>query len=402
MKLVYIIGTYPSLTTTFIDREIRALRGWGVEVQVVSIRRGQNQVSAEQEMLREGVIYLLPVSPFKLLMANLYFILFAPLRYFGTLLYLITRPHRSLKSRLMTFLHFFEGVDAAYVLRSHIFHDIHAHFVDRAATVAMAASRLLGRPYSVTAHARDIYVDPVILPEKLAGARFVATCTAYNKSHLSSIINDANKIRCIYHGMDVERYQPKPRAEGKTLVLSVGQLKEKKGFPYLFEACQLLKEQGYDFKCEIIGEGPLHNSLQTEIERLGLKDTVVLLGAQAHQNVIRKYEEAQVFVLPAVPGSDGDRDGIPNVILEALAMELPVISTQHSGIPEVIESGVNGLLVPVEDANSLAKAIAEVLDNPTLGRSFGERGRKKVMEGFSIDANVGKLLNEFQLIAGEN
>jgi len=302
---------------------------------------------------------------------------------------------------MMTLLHFFEGVDAANELRSRGVQHLHAHFVDRAATVAMVAGRLLNLSYSLTAHARDIYVDPVLLPEKLAGARFVATCTAYNKNHLSEIMKGDERIKCIYHGMDVERYVPNSRDGGRALVLSVGQLREKKGFPHLLEACRLLKEMNFDFRCDVIGEGPLHNELQQEIERLGLGNIVTLLGAKLHQDVIRKYEEARLFVLPAVPGSDGDRDGIPNVILEALAMELPVVSTQHSGIPEVIENDVNGLLVPVADAPALANAMAKILKDPKLGYTFGKRGRKKVLDEFSIESNVGQLLKEFIAVVGE-
>lgn len=401
MRLAYIIGTYPSLTITFIDREIRALRSWGVDIQVISIRRPHNKVSVEQDELKKGVIYILPASFIKLFVTNIYFILTRPVKYFGTLFYLLSQKHRNLKLRMMTFLHFLEGVVAADELRTLGIQHLHAHFVDRAATVALVAGRLLNLSYSLTAHARDIYVDPVLLPEKLTGAQFVATCTAYNKNHLAEIINGDEKIKCIYHGMDVERYVPNPRGGERALILSVGQLREKKGFPYLFEACRLLKEMNFDFHCDVIGEGPLRNDLQQLIDHLDLGDVVTLLGANSHEDVIRKYEEARLFVLPAVPGADGDRDGIPNVILEALAMELPVISTHHSGIPEVIVSDVNGLLVPVADAPALANAIAKILKNPELGRTFGALGRKKVLDDFSIESNVGQLLKEFKVVVGE-
>ena len=399
LKLAYIIGAYPSLTMTFIDREIRALREQGVQIQVVSIRRPLGRLSPEQEELKPDVIYLLPFSISLLIIGHLYFACLHPAAYFGALVYLLTRSHPNLKSRWMTLLHFLEGVHAAYLLRARSCAHIHAHFVDRAAIVALVASRLLGVRYSVTAHARDIYVDPILLPEKLSGAKFVATCTAFNKAHLSKLIQDnlADKISCIYHGLDMANYQPQPLIpNGKPLVISVGQLREKKGFSFLIEACRLLKAWGYEFECQIVGEGPLRGPLEKQIRQYSLEGMVILCGALPHQEVIQKYGQATLFVLPSTPGPDGDRDGIPNVILEALAMTLPVVSTQQSGIPEVIENGHNGLLVPSADAGALAKAMVGLLDNPVLGRQLGERGRQTVAVRFNLEQNVGQLLREFR------
>ena len=185
MKLAYVIGTYPSLTTTFIDREIGLLRRQGVGIQVFAIRRPTRLLSPEQEDLRHGVVYLLPVSWARFLTGQFGFALAHPVRYFSLLFYLLTRPHPDMASRWATFLHFAEGIYAAVIMRPFGCDHIHAHFVDRAATVALVASRLLGIPYSITAHARDIYVKPILLPEKISGAAFVATCTGYNAAHLA-------------------------------------------------------------------------------------------------------------------------------------------------------------------------------------------------------------------------
>jgi len=404
MKLAYVIGTYPSLTTTFIDREICLLRAQGVEIQVLSIRLPARLLSPEQEELREGVLYLLPASLRTFLVGQLRFALAHPLRYFGLLFHLLTRPHPNLASRWMTFLHFMEGVYAAAIIRTLGCDHIHAHFVDRAATVALVASRLLGIPYSVTAHARDIYVEPVLLPEKISGAAFVATCTGYNAAHLSALVlnGQGRKIKRIYHGLDTRNYMPEAHGNHrKAMLLAVGQLKEKKGLGYLLEACQLLKERGYEFECQIVGEGPLRPVLEEQIRSLGLEDAVSLCGALPHAEVIRKYQQAVIFVLPSVTAADGDRDGIPNVILEAMAMQLPVVSTAQSGIPEVVENGVNGVLVAPTDARALATALAQLLDFPELRRRLGEQGRHTVLENFDLERNVGQMLVEFQQTAGE-
>lgn len=398
LQVAYIIGTYPLLTTTFIDREIRLLRQQGVTIDVYSIRRSSRKLSPEQKAAQEEVTYLLPVSPLLLLLAHLYFVLQRPAVYWRTLFYLLTRPHPTLKARLKTFLHFGEGVYAAYLLRERPYDQIHAHFVDRATTVALIASRLLNIPYSATAHANDIFVDPILLPEKIAEARFVATCTNYNKTHLETLLNGekGGKLRCIYHGLDTSRYAPPARSIGDyPLILAVGQLKEKKGFPYLLEACRLLQDWGYDFHCAIVGEGPARGQLEEQIRRLGLEGTVSLSGALAHADVIQKYRLATIFVLPCILSADGDRDGIPNVILEAMAMELPVVSTRHSGIPEVVEDGCNGLLVPPAEAKPLAEALAQLLDDPDSRLKYGMKGRETIIEAFTVESNVNKLLREF-------
>lgn len=404
MKLAYIIGTYPSLTTTFIDREIKILRTWGVQIKVVSIRRPLNKLSPEQVELQRDVMYLLPVPILSFIWGHLYFALIHPDIYFRTFFYLLTRPHPNLKSRWMTLLHFGEGVWAAQVLRIQSCEHIHAHFMDRATTIALVASRLLSTTYSFTAHARDIYVDPVLEVEKLSEAKFVTTCTAYNKDYLSRRLQNGlgEKVKCIYHGLDVVNYQPvTPTPTLKPLLVSVGQLKEKKGFTYLLQACRLLKYWDYEFQCELIGNGPLYKSLAAEIHQLCLEDVVTLCGERTHHEVIQKYRESAIFVLPSVLASDGDRDGIPNVILEAMAMNLPIVSTKTSGIPEVLKDGVNGLLIPPADPYALAKALAFLIDNPSLRLKFGKRGRQTVIEKFSLERNVCELMSEFKHVTAE-
>jgi glycosyltransferase involved in cell wall biosynthesis len=397
-SIIYINGTYPGLTTTFIDREVMALRSMGVRLQILSIRQPWTKLSAEQEALRKDVTYLLPVKWLPLIISHLSYALTKPKHFFSTLVYLLTRPHPSLRARLMTLIHFVEGVYAAYMLRHTPGQHLHAHFIDRAATVALVASRLLGIPYSVTAHASDIYVNPVLLKEKLTNAKFASTCTAYNRSYLSQFGKDLfnHKLLCIYHGLELERYVNEQHTRtGRPIILSVGQLQERKGLSYLVEACGILRDRGVQFECRIIGEGPLRPTLQEQIHQLELEDYVRLVGALPHEEVIAQYQEATVFALPAILGKDGDRDGIPNVILEALSMGLPVVSTAHSGIPEVIEEGVNGLLVPPEDAQAFSSALERLICDPEMGNAFGKAGRKIVADRFNPEKNARRLLEAF-------
>ncbi len=393
-KLVYLIGTYPLLTTTFIDREITLLRQWGIDLQIISIRRPPAEIplSGHQIALGRDVLYLLPVNVLKLLSSQVFYAVARPRAFFGTLFYLLTRPHPGWTSRLKSLLHFGEGVYAAYLLRRQQFHEIHAHFADRAGTVALVISRLTGKPYSLSLHAaEDIFVHPTLLNEKIMGARQAVTCTLYNKAHLETLLgqNLAHKITHAPHGLDLTLYRPGSRIlNGKPLILAVGQLAERKGFAHLVEACFLLKRDGYDFRCEIVGEGPQRGTLEGMLARLGLEDRVALCGALPHEAVVEKYREAALFVLPCIQSADGNLDGIPNVLLEAMAMQLPVISTRVSAIPELVEDGVNGLLVEPGDAAGLARAAATLLESPQQAGRLGRRGRESVLAGYNLEANV--------------
>ncbi len=398
-RIAYIVGAYPLLTTTFIDREIDLLRRLGIVVDVVALRRPHGSLSPDQQRLVDHVEYVLPVSASHLARSHLAFMLGRPVTFWRTLLHLLSRPHPTLRSRLKTMLHFGEGVHVAYLLRPGRHDHIHAHFVDRATTVALVAGRLLDLPYSATAHANDIYVRPVLLPEKLSEARFVVTCTQYNARHLRSVADGANAdIVCIHHGLDLTRYEPNGAAPHRPLILAVGQLKEKKGFAHLVDACAILRDRGYDLTCRIVGEGPDRPALESRIRDGGLTDIIELTGALDHEDVVAQYRTAMVFTLPCVTGADGDRDGIPNVVLEAMAMERPVVSTWHSGIPEAVADGVTGVLVEPGDPCALADALGRLLDDAQLRRDMGRRGRKRVAEMFDIETNVRTLVTRFEQV----
>lgn len=398
LPVAYIIGSYPLLTTTFIDREIESLRASGQPIQILAVRRPQGTLSAEQARLGRDVTYMLPLNVLTFFMAFFAILLSRPTAVASVAWYLLSRPGQRPKARAMTAVHLLQGIYAAHLIRPWRPAHIHAHFADRATTIALVAGRLLDIPFSFTAHANDIYVNPVLLDEKMAGAKFVATCTGYNQQHLVALANGSGgKIKRIYHGLDAAAYQANgqhDKSGPRERLLAVGQLREKKGFTYLLQACRALLDAGYDFDCHVVGGGPLREALAAEIEALDLAQTVQLLGAQPHERVVAEFGQASLFVLPAVLGADGDRDGIPNVILEAMAMELPVVSTDHSGIPEVVHDGQTGLLVPPADAPALAKALARLLDDPELGRQMGRNGRQFVLANFDIDRNAALLLDE--------
>jgi glycosyltransferase involved in cell wall biosynthesis len=267
----------------------------------------------------------------------------------------------------------------------------HAHFGQEATTVAMLASRLTDIPYSFTAHAYDIYddlrVDQELLKEKVRQARFVVTVCDHNRRVLTTLCGQkvARKIIRIYNGIDIAQFRPDPLvARQPGLILAVGRLVGKKGFRDLVRACRFLQDNGTSFKCLIVGEGEERDRLNQQIGALGLKDRVTLLGPLTQEEVLRLMREATVLVLPCVVSSSGNQDGLPSVLIEALAVELPAISTTLSGIPEIIEHGRTGLLVPPGDSMSLASTIEQVFGNPGLRERLARAGLRKVRAQFDV------------------
>jgi colanic acid/amylovoran biosynthesis glycosyltransferase len=389
--VLYVIGTFPLLTTTFIDRELATLRDDGVEVGVVSIRRPAGPLSPEQSAAMDDIRYVMPVHPLRLVAALAMALATRPIALLRESLRLVSGRHPSFRARLKTFGHIVLGVYVWGLVRKSPPAHVHAHFVDRATIVAMVVATLFRTGYSATAHANDIYVNPVLLAEKASSARFVATCTGFNARHLSTVAPAAN-IELVYHGLDIDRYPRSPVTEnGEVRIISVAQLKEKKGLTYLISGCRDLAERGVSFECDIIGDGPLMLQLQEQIEGAGLADKVHLLGPLPHDEVIERLRASTLFVLPCVIAGDGDRDGIPNVILEAMAVGRPVISTTVSGIPEAVADGVSGRLVPPADATQLAGAMADLLESPVVRSQMGAAGRKRIEELFDVRRNARKL-----------
>lgn len=411
MKVLYIVGRYPELTTTFIEREIEVLRRLGngdIHVQALSIRYPLTpaDISPHHQKVREQTIYLVPdswarfdVSAF--IWGNLRFALLRPRAYFGILLYLLTHAHPDLNSRLKTALHFSLAAYAAHLLRRQDFDHIHAHFIDRAVVVAMVIGRLLDKPYSLTAHANNIFVEKILIREKIANARFAVTVSQYNKAYLLEHYPglDPDKIHILHPWVDVSRFTPPPSrpAHQRLRILSIGRLVEKKGHGDLVRACYHLQQRGLDFECRIVGRGPLKSRLADQIAQSGLQDRVQLMGGQPQTEVMRLLASwADVFALPCVIARDGDRDGIPVSLAEAMAMELPIVSTDLVGIGELVQPSA-GRLVQPRDADALADALESIhAAAPAARAEMGRQGRAIVEAKFNLIEGTAQLSRLFQ------
>jgi len=394
----YVVSTWPRLSQTFVLNEILALEQRGQPVRIFSIKDpGGEPIHAKLAKVRAPVAYL----SFRrrrraILAANLRIARALPGRYFRTLLRALRYGRRDV---LRCF--FQAGYLADLVRRDPVTH-LHAHFTTAPTLVAMFTHDLVRIPYTFTAHARDIYADtqPELLRAEMQRAQAVITCTEYNREYLSSQVGVATngKLHCIYHGLDLSQFQfmgQRASDPGPLVILSVARLVEKKGLGDLLVAADILRRRGLCFQVEIIGDGPLRRALEVQVMQLGLSDRVKLLGAQTDDMVCLAYQRASIFALPCVMTADGDRDGIPNVLLEAMGSGVPVVSTPVSGVPELIESERNGLLVPPNDPQAIAKALERLLADPELRARLAWAARVKVEERFAIDHSAEQLLAVF-------
>ncbi len=413
----YLLKTFPKLSETFILNEIVQLEGMGSRLHLFSLRKPPlyDKFHPEVAEVQAKVTYIRPLSrltrvghflrsnvrwdPLEATSAggeHLRLFIHNPIRYLSTLWFHLRAPG---KRRLKEFLQ--AGLVTRGLQRRKIGH-LHAHFANVPASVAELVHRFSGITFSFTAHAKDIYLTSHReLTRKMRAAKFVLTCTGYNRKYLESIGSGCTPIYLAYHGVDLSRFrvlEAAPRPDGPLRLLSVGRFCEKKGFPYLIRACRILKERGWKFSCAIVGFGPTYDQLRSLIAELDLASQVSLVPELTQDQLVEMYRAAGIFVLPCILTSDGDRDGIPNVLIEAMAMQIPVVSTDVSGIPELVDHMQNGLLVPEKDVAALADAIELLFSDPELRRRFGENGRAKVMRQFTLAHNVG-IIQELLLAA---
>ena len=403
-SVAYVMNGFPRLSETFIAHEIHQLEQSGLRLRLFVVKdEAEDKVHPVVAAIRAPLIHLPKASSLSgttlwaWLRDNLPAFWRAhaavasrhPLRYARTLAsaLALTWRHWPRKVFVKEFLQ--AGAIAETLLRDSEVRHLHGHFCHGVATITWFASLLTGIPFSFTAHAKDIYQAELnpgdLLERKLGAARFVATCTCANAGVLRARHARPEEVHSIYHGLDTDYFSPAPSTTQTEppLILAVGRLVEKKGFDQLIAACAQLKRDGVRFGCVIVGErGSAYDSLRVQIDGLGLTETVRLRSAVTQDQLREIYRSAQVFALPCQIMENGDRDGFPNVLAEAMAMGVPVVSTAISGIPEMIDDGVHGLLVEPRDPQALANALRRVLTDAELHRQLTHAGRARICERF--------------------
>ena len=397
-KIIYILSQFPEIHETFILREIVALRERGIKVKILSLKPCRDKLihPQAQEFIKDTVYGRLSV------LSIVYWVLRRPVKTIDTLLYVVKTYRKSPKDLVKALYVLFESLYFINIIKKEKITHIHSHWATMPTTAAMILNKLTGTPFSFTAHAWDIFVNCNGLEEKVKQARFVITCTDYNRKFLSHLCRneESRKIYLNYHGVDIRTQGQSPSGTvpfAKSLkILAIGRLVETKGFEYLIDACRILRDKGIGFECQIVGSGSLEKSLRLQVANLKLQDKVRFLGLKTQNEIKELFQGATVLVQPSIMARNGDRDGIPNVILEAMALGTPVISTNFSGIPEAVVDKQTGVLVPEKDSLALADAIENLWKNVSLKEKLVKNSRELVEKKFDVEKNTEDLIRIFQ------
>jgi glycosyltransferase involved in cell wall biosynthesis len=407
MKLGYFYSRYPVISQTFCDAEMLALEALGFELEIGSVYPPLTSLRHEHiARLRAPIHYAPPQEILKIFEKEAK----ASGKWPRGLVEQHERnygPTAKAGQRARNALYF-----ADFFARKGVEH-VHVHFANRAAHTALFLKQISGISFSVTAHGQDFMKDlgsEDLLREICAAAEFVAAETDYSRNLLRERCPDsAGKIHRVYNGIDLERFPaaqngaaaPRHREQGVVTpyqmprIISVGRLVAFKGFEHLIDACGELARRGFDFVCEIIGDGPLREKLQAKIENLDLSSRVHLLGSLSQQAVLEKLQAAEIFALASTTDAQGATDVFPTVILEAMAAARPVVSTHLAGIPELVSDGETGILAPPSDTPALTDALEHLLRDSDLRSHYGRGGRTRIEQHFRIEQTVAPLVELF-------
>jgi len=394
-RLAVLVKTFPKLSETFILEELLQLERAGFDLDVYALQRPTDAIQQPAlQRLRATVTYVDVPASGKLRVAARHAaaLMRSPARYSWALLHALVRSEGRGMRDLTRALGLIDLVRQRQV--SHL----HAHFIDSSGGIAELVAMLSPITFSLSAHAKDIYLgDPAVIRRKLERAAFTVTCTCFNHETLQAIAGHDCRIHRVYHGIDTGRFALPAGATAETrdarrpLILAVGRLRAKKGFATLLRACAELRQQGKDFDVEIVGYGEEHPRLLALAEQLGIAERVFLSGAMGHDALLERYRVATLMAVPSEVAEDGDRDGLPNVLLEGMCMELPVVATRVSGIPEAITHNHNGLLVEPGNVSALASALGRLIDDAALRGTLGRAARQTAVERFGLVANSAAL-----------
>lgn len=392
------VSQFPSLSETFIAREIAALVDKGLDVRILSLKVSREPVIQPQSA---KLIHRLvsPVGALSAIGCVLTSMLRKPRLSLGLLAALVGEFWRRPKMLAKSLVAVSIGFSRLDQLRDFKPQLIHATWASYPATVAWAMSRWLGCPFSFTSRAHDIFIEDHMMQRKLVDASTVITITRHNVRYLTRWMPAVAPVpvNVIHSSLNLVDYPFVRCGRAPRKLLSVGRLVPMKGFDVLLQALALLRDRAEPFSCTIIGEGPERQRLEALRRSLGLDALVELPGAMLQADVTRHLSDSSLMVLPCVVASNGQSDGIPNVLMESMASGLPVISTAISGIPELVEHGVGGLLVQERDARALADAISALLQDHALREAFARAGREKVEREFNVRIEAAKLIEHFRV-----
>jgi glycosyltransferase involved in cell wall biosynthesis len=402
-QIGYLLRSYPRLSQTFILNEILALEKVGISIQIFALTDPHEKVVQKQVNQVQAPVHYLDEDPgprplMNLLNENARVARLYLKGYLRSLVYIAA--HAGIDKGYTASNRWECFLQAVHLINLLILNEqstgkkidhLHAHFAHDPTLIAYVVHCITGIPFTFTAHARDLFQVPEKpLIDRIAQARAVITCCQANLEYLEQIApSQQSKFSLVYHGVNLEDFEQNPNvgtssSPDSPLILSVGRLVEKKGFQDLLQALLMVKMSGQRFRCAIYGDGPLGQPLREWIEEHNMTGEIILKGDITQQELISVYQNASLFILTPVQTEDGDRDGIPNVLLEAMAVGLPVITTAVSGIPELVENNQNGLLYQPHDVDGISSGIIELLGNADKRWQLGSAASKKVREQFDV------------------
>lgn len=404
VKVAYVMSRFPKLTETFVLGEMQAVEELGVDVVLYPLLRQREAVVHPDAVPFCERARFQPFLSWPILRSQLAFLRQSPRIYLGTLWELLRRTWGSLNFFVGALGIFPKVAHAARLMGAEGVAHVHCHFSNHPAAAGFVIHRLTGIPFSFTAHGSDLHVDRRMLCAKLGEAAFVVAVSDYNRDVIVEECGEeaGQKIVVLHSGVDTEFFRPtEPEAdEGPLSILSIGKLHEVKGQTYLVEACRLLVEAGIDVVCTLVGDGPDRGAIARQIADSGLDGHVKILGERDRVQVAALLGKAHAVAAPSVPTKSGKREGIPVVLMEAMSAGVPVVASRLSGIPELVEDEVSGLLVPPRDPTALAHALRRLHDEPALRERLALAGRDKVKREFDVRANAAELVRHFRTHAG--
>jgi colanic acid/amylovoran biosynthesis glycosyltransferase len=401
-RVAYVTSRFPKLTETFVLGELLALERRAVPVDLYPL-------------LRERAPVVHPEAA-RLVARSRYEPFLSPAIVLSQLVWLRRRPGAYLRAWRDVLVgtwgspNFFVGAIGCFPKVAHsarrmqaegVTH-VHCHFANHPAVAGLIVHRLTGIPFSFTAHGSDLHKDRRMLGRKVAEAAFVATVSHDNRRLIVAECGEhvAGKVHVLRAGVDTalfapSTFEPAGQRRDALRIVCVGTLHEVKGQTYLIEACRLLAGQGIDVRCRLIGGGPDERALRAQVEHAGLTESIVLAGPRTRQQIVEELRRADALVAPSVPTRAGRREGIPVVLMEAMSTGLPVVASAISGIPELVEDEVSGVLVPPRDAAAIARALRRLTADPALRERLGRAARSRVLAEFDLEDSAAELARRF-------
>lgn len=396
MKIAYVMSRFPLLSETFILREMIEVENLGYEVVLYPLICQDQPVVHEEAKKWMPRARCIPFFSAAILLENLRAFINKPAAYVSILIQIIWHNRSSLDFLTKGLFLFPKAVHAAKLMKLEGIEHIHAHYATHPALKAWIIHKLTGIPYSVTIHSHDIYDCQAMLAPKLREAVFLAPISEYNIRYLINLLGEWVREKChvVHCGIDPSRYLPKPRLTESDVfqILQIGTLHWKKAQVHLIQAAASLRDRGVPFQLSIIGEGEERQNIEAEILKHNLNGHVKLLGAKTQEEVAHLLPDADCYIQSSIS------EGIPVAIMEAMACELPVVSTNITGIPELVLDGKTGVLVAPSDTEGMAEALDFLYKNPAIRHEMGKQGRNWVLQEFTLKGNAEKLTSLFEAV----